>query len=76
MLIDRPVSSHRLTTRERELILAITAGQNNKQIALGFGISEQTVKNQLSALYHKIGVGSRLQLAVVALREGLLERRN
>jgi DNA-binding NarL/FixJ family response regulator len=76
MLIDRAVSSLRLTTRERELIFAITAGQNNKQIALTLGIREQSVKNQLSALYHKLGVGSRLQLAIVAMREGLIERRN
>ena len=76
MLMERTVPSVRLTARERELITAITAGQNNRQIASACGISEQTVKNQLSALYQKIGVSSRLQLAVAAMREGLTEPGN
>ena len=60
-----------LTPRERQIIRAVASGLANRQIAVEFGISEQTVKNQLSTLYQKVGVSSRTQLAVYAMRHGL-----
>lgn len=54
----------RLTSRERVLVTEILAGRNNKAIAQKLGVSEQTVRNQLSALYRKLEVSSRLELAV------------
>lgn len=54
----------RLTRRQRELAAEILAGRSNKAIAQRFGIKEQTVRNQLSALFRKVGVSSRLELAV------------
>jgi two-component system nitrate/nitrite response regulator NarL len=54
----------RLTRRERELLAEILAGRNNKAIALKFRVKEQTVRNQLAVLFHKVGVSSRLELAV------------
>jgi DNA-binding CsgD family transcriptional regulator len=58
----------RLTRREREIVLAILDGCTNREMSQRFGISEQTVKNQLSTLYAKVGVSSRLELAVWAQR--------
>jgi len=61
----------RLTRRERELIAHIAEGCSNYTIAARLGTSEQTVKNQLSALYTKLGVSSRLELAAYARRHHL-----
>ena len=52
-------------------MFAILDGCTNRQIAARFSVSEQTVKNQLSALYSKAAVSSRLELALAALRLGL-----
>ena len=58
----------RLTMRERQLIAALLDGCSNKQIAARFGVSDQTVKNQLTGLYLKVGVTSRVELVVWAMR--------
>jgi DNA-binding NarL/FixJ family response regulator len=52
-----------LTRRERDLAVEIVNGRSNRAIATGFRVSEQTVRNQLSTLYRKLGVASRLELA-------------
>ncbi len=57
-----------LTTRELDVVHLVVKGQSNAQIAEQLGIQLQTVKNLLSALYGKLGVATRLQLAVLALR--------
>ena len=54
----------RLTRRERHLVAEILAGRNNKAITRALGVKEQTVRNQLTALFRKLGVSSRLELAV------------
>ena len=64
----------RLTSRERALVAAVVDGCANRDIASRFGVSEQTVKNQLSVLFQKVGVSSRLELAMYAVRHGLAER--
>jgi DNA-binding NarL/FixJ family response regulator len=61
----------RLTARERQLVALLMEGCSNKSIAARLGVSSQTVKNQLSALYRKTGVGSRLELVLFAQRHGL-----
>ena len=53
-----------LTRRERELLAEIRAAHSNKTIAPRFGVSEQTVRNQLTTLFRKLEVSSRLELAV------------
>jgi len=60
-----------LTPRERQIVSAILDGQTNKEIADRFGISDQTVKNQLRTLYAKLGVSGRLQLAMYAVKHRL-----
>src|SRR5258708_8694324 len=52
-----------LTSREREIISAIRAGNSNKEIAAKFSISEETAKRHLSNIYAKLGLSSRLELA-------------
>jgi DNA-binding NarL/FixJ family response regulator len=62
----------RLTDREREIVHLIGEGLRNEQIAVRLGISEKTVRNQLSSLFDKLGVNDRLGLAVYAFEHGLL----
>ena len=56
-----------LTVREVEVISAIKAGNSNKEIATKLAISEETVKRHLSNIYAKLGVSSRLELALLAV---------
>jgi len=60
-----------LTPRDRNVIALVLAGHTNAEIAQRLNIQLQTLKNTLSAIYDKVGVSSRLQLAVLLLREGL-----
>lgn len=60
-----------LTTREIEIISAIKEGNSNREIAGKLAISEETVKRHLSNIYAKLGVSSRLELAVLASEQHL-----
>jgi two-component system nitrate/nitrite response regulator NarL len=59
-----------LTPRERDIVEAIMTAASNKAIADKLGLTEQTVKNRLSALYRKLGVEGRLELALRMMKEG------
>jgi len=61
-----------LTSRETEVLELLAEGLPNKAIAGRLGISDQTVKNQLSFLYEKFDVSSRLELVMVLLRRGIV----
>ena len=58
-----------LTGRQQQIMDAVLDGASNRVIAQRLGLREQTVKNQLTRIYRKLGIGGRVQLAVVALRE-------
>ena len=58
-----------LTTRESPIARAVAEGRGNREIAVQLGITEQTVKNHLTSIFEKVGVASRLQLALAILRE-------
>lgn len=58
-----------LTPRERQIVRLLLEGCANKTIAARLGVSSQTVKNQLTTLYLKVGVTSRLELVVGAMRQ-------
>jgi DNA-binding NarL/FixJ family response regulator len=62
-----------LTPRELEIITRITSGRSNKEISQEFSISERTVKHHLTSIFDKVGVSSRLELALFALNHHLLE---
>ena len=59
-----------LSAREMEVLKQVTGGQSNKEIALALGISQQTVKNHVTAILRKLGVEDRTQAAIYALRRG------
>lgn len=57
-----------LTAREREIVSVLIRGWANKEIARHCSISERTVKHHLTNILHKLGLTSRLELAVFALQ--------
>lgn len=60
--------SKELTPREIEILYRIARGLSNKQIALEFGTTEQTIKNQNTTMYKKLNVYNRLQALVAGIR--------
>jgi len=63
----------RLTPREHEILDMITAGKTNREIGAELFLSEKTVKNYVSNLLGKLGMGRRSEAAAYAAR--LAERR-
>ncbi|MGO4634121.1 response regulator [Streptomyces sp. 2RAF24] len=58
----------RLSPREREILDLIGLGLTNRQIAERLFLAEKTVKNRVSAILGKLGVGRRIQAAMLAER--------
>ncbi|HEX6492724.1 MAG TPA: response regulator transcription factor [Candidatus Dormibacteraeota bacterium] len=63
-------ASEPLTPREREVLGHIAEGRANKEIAARMGISEKTVKAHVTRVLEKLGVQSRTQAALLAVRSG------
>ncbi|GAA0947357.1 response regulator transcription factor [Pseudonocardia zijingensis] len=61
-----------LTDRERAALALVAKGRSNQEIADELVISERTVRTHVSNVLRKLGLSSRTQAAVVAVREGLL----
>jgi DNA-binding NarL/FixJ family response regulator len=60
-----------LTRRELDIITKIASGRSNKEVGEEFSISERTVKHHLTNIFTKVGVTSRLQLALFAVNHNL-----
>jgi DNA-binding NarL/FixJ family response regulator len=61
-----------LTRREQQLVPLIAKGLTNKEIANHFSLSEQTVKNHLYRMKHKVGAGDRLDIVQLYRTQGFL----
>ena len=57
----------RITAREREIAQLLSAGASNKEIARRLSVTERTVKAHLTAIFRKLGITGRLQLALFVL---------
>jgi NarL family two-component system response regulator LiaR len=60
-----------LTDREKEVLLLVAQGYHNLDIAERLGISDATVRTHVSHILTKLGLSSRTQAALYALRTGL-----
>ncbi len=60
-----------ISARELEVIGLVAEGKGNKEIAKSLGIREQTVKNHLASIMQKLGVKSRLEVGIQAVRQNL-----
>lgn len=61
----------RLTTREREIVRLLARGESNKEIARNLDVAESTVKIHVQNILKKLGLTSRVQIAVYAVEHGL-----
>lgn len=72
--IRAPESPEKLTERETEVLRLLATGKANKEIAAEMHISETTVKTHVSNILMKLGVPSRTQAALYAVRIGLVSQ--
>lgn len=61
-----------LTQREMQILDYVASGNTNKQIGRILGISEQTVKNHISAIFPKLNANCRAHAVSLAIRNGWL----
>jgi DNA-binding NarL/FixJ family response regulator len=61
-----------LTPRERQVLELVADGLSNKAIAARLGVSDETVKFHLTAIFGKLGASNRTDAVRLALRRGLV----
>ncbi len=61
-----------LTPREIEILRTMGDGFGNKEIAVRFGISENTVKFHVGSVMGKLGAGSRTEAVMLGIRHGIV----
>jgi DNA-binding NarL/FixJ family response regulator len=59
-----------LTPRERDVLFAAARGLGNKQIAAELGMSARTVQTHLTSIFAKLGVSSRTEAVLLAVKRG------
>ncbi|HET7091048.1 MAG TPA: response regulator transcription factor [Anaerolineae bacterium] len=69
--VRAPDSPEALTERETDVLRLLAQGKSNKEIAHQLSLSEKTVKTHVSNILAKLGVPSRTQAALYAVRIGL-----
>lgn len=72
ILANDPGSGKDLTPRELDVLRLVVDGKTNAEIGMGLGISEKTVEKHLDSIFRKLGVVSRVEAAVMAVRENML----
>ena len=61
-----------LTPRQLMIVANVVAGLSNREIAEKLAISQVTVKHHLTAIFDRLGVSSRLELALFATHYGMI----
>jgi DNA-binding NarL/FixJ family response regulator len=61
-----------LTAREREVLVLLSRGLTNREIAARLGISAHTAKFHVSSVFGKLGAGSRAEAVSQGMRDGLI----
>jgi DNA-binding NarL/FixJ family response regulator len=67
-----PTNEFPLTDREREVLREVAIGRTNKEIARSLDIALTTVKSHVTAVLDKLGVDSRTQAALHAVRSRMV----
>jgi two-component system, NarL family, response regulator LiaR len=70
--VSTPESPEALTERETDVLRLLAQGQSNKQIARSLNNTEKTIKTHVSRILSKLGVQSRTQATLYAIRIGLV----
>lgn len=72
-LSPRNSNTQGLTKREVDVLRLVANGENNRSIAKKLFISEKTVKNHLTSIFQKLGVGDRTQAAIHAVKSKIVD---
>jgi DNA-binding NarL/FixJ family response regulator len=70
--VRAPEKPEALTERETDVLRLLAKGQANKEIARELAIGEKTVKTHVSSILAKLGVQSRTQAVLHAMKVGLI----
>jgi DNA-binding NarL/FixJ family response regulator len=62
-----------LTERERDVLILVATGKTNQEIAQELQITAKTVSNHVSSILDKLGMASRTEASLWAVREGLID---
>ncbi len=73
-IADALSPSKPLSKREEEIARLVAAGYSNRQISEQLKLSEHTIKNYLFRVFEKLGVSTRVELTLYALRRGNVPR--
>ncbi len=68
-----PNERNDLTGRELEVLANLVKGKTNQDIGLEMGISQKTVEKHLESIYSKLHVASRVEAAVLAIKDSLVK---
>ena len=64
-------NEYSLTQREHDILVLLSEGRSNREIAQHLYLSEKTVKAHLAAIFRKLGVTNRTQAAMMAVQMGV-----
>ena len=70
--VRAPEAPESLSERETEVLRLIAQGYSNKEVAQALGLSDKTVKTHVHRVLAKLGLPSRTQAALYAIRVGLV----
>jgi NarL family two-component system response regulator LiaR len=70
---QREIQAESLTERELDVVRLVAQGRSNQEIAQELVISEKTVKTHISNILGKLQLEDRTQLAIYAIKKGLVE---
>jgi len=71
---EAPGERYGLTPRERQMVEAIVEGLSNREMAQRFAGREDTIKHHLTSIFSKLGISTRLELALFALEHRLVSK--
>jgi DNA-binding NarL/FixJ family response regulator len=71
--LREPTAIDELTPREREVLVLVASGLSNYEIARTLAISERTARTHVSSILAKLGLASRTQAALWAIRKGIAQ---
>lgn len=69
---DRDGPLERLSARERDVLVELSRGRSNREIARSLSLGEQTVKSHVSSILMKLDLQDRTQAAIFGLQHGLV----
>ena len=64
-----PLGQPLLTKQEDDVVNLVVDGLSNREVAQKFGLTEHTVSNYLFRIYEKLGISTRVELVLYALRQ-------